>query len=289
MQKLKAISITEKLVSGQDYKYALFSDIHIDSPSCQLDLLKYHLDICKKENARIFINGDLFDAILLRDMKRATNSRMEAQDGQLNVKIEKTVDFLKPYIDNIAFIGRGNHEESVMKYNGVDVTAWLINELNHYKTNGVVAYGGYRSFIRIGFDYPNDKKVQHRIVYDILAHHGSGGAAPVTKGMIDFNRIANGAIVNLIWIGHKHNSLQDNSLPITRITQNGFIEVVNRKAIQTPAYTSQLHDPKNLNFEDRFYNLQAASGFGMLTLTPHRSKEEGLWLEEDLRIIDKTR
>ena len=39
----RCIEITEKLISGQDYHYALFSDIHIDSPNCQLKLLKSHL------------------------------------------------------------------------------------------------------------------------------------------------------------------------------------------------------------------------------------------------------
>ena len=31
--------------------------------------------------------------------------------------------------------------------------------------------------------------VQH---YDIFQHHGAGGAAPITKGMLDFSRISKG-------------------------------------------------------------------------------------------------
>ena len=37
----------------------------------------------------------------------------------------------------------------------------------------------------------------------IYYHHGSGGAAPVTKGMIDFSR-KSWADADVLWLGHKH-------------------------------------------------------------------------------------
>lgn len=281
---MKAYQITEKLESGKKYLYALFSDLHIDSKHCNIKLLKSSLEWCKKNNARILINGDTFDAILLRDMKRATNSRMEVEDGQLNVKMKRVVELFKPYVNNICFIGTGNHEISVMKFNGVDILDWLICELNHYKTNGVIAKGDYQSFIRIGFSY-TEKKQQYRLIYDIIAHHGSGATASVTKGMIDFARLTQSTLADLYWIGHKHNSIIDPSIPLKMITVNGNIITKNRKAIMTPSFTDQIFTTDGINFEDTFYVVQAKSGFGLLTLTPKRPHQEEGFLEVDLNMI----
>ena len=55
----RCIEITEKLISGQDYHYALFSDIHTRL-TVQLKLLKSHLDICKKQKVKMLeFNLDL--------------------------------------------------------------------------------------------------------------------------------------------------------------------------------------------------------------------------------------
>ena len=75
-------------------------------------------------------------------------------------------------------------------------------------------------------------------------------------------------------------------MPFRKITANGFIEVVNRKALQTPSYTAQIgKGNKDLSFEDTFYNVQAKSAFGMLTLTPRNPSKESRYLEEDIRFI----
>lgn len=281
---MKAYQITEKLISGKKYLYALFSDLHIDSKHCNIKLLTSSLEWCKNNDAKILINGDTFDAILLRDMKRATNSRMEVEDGQLNIKMKRVVELFKPYVNNIVFIGTGNHEISVMKFNGVDILDWLICELNHYKTNGVIAKGDYQSFIRIGFSY-GEKKQQYRLIYDIFAHHGMGGLAPTTKGMLDFARMTQCTLADLYWIGHKHNNLIDPSMPLKMITANGNIITKNRKAIMTPSFTDQIITSDGINFEDTFYGVQAKSGFGLLTLTPRNPAKVNQYLEVELEMI----
>lgn len=269
---MRAFTITEKLIASKKYRYSLFSDIHIDCPHFQKERFLADMQWCKDNDCRIMINGDLYDAILLRDMKRATVSRMEASDGQLNVKIQKCVDLLLPFVENIVFIGRGNHEESVMKYNGLDLTQMTVFLLNQQKKNGTIINGGYKNFLRIGFSYEDEEKPRYRGVYDMFIHHGSGGSAPVTKGVLDFNRISSSTMADLYWIGHKHNSLTDNSMPIQYITRSGNIAVKNRKAIMTPSYTDQVVLSDNLEFTDGYYGVQAKSGFGLLTLQPKRPR-----------------
>lgn len=46
--------------------------------------------------------------------------------------------------------------------------------------------------------------------FKLRYHHGAGGSAPVTKGIIDFNRMA--AFIcdaDVLWVGHKHNRFID--------------------------------------------------------------------------------
>lgn len=279
---MKAVEFTTPLKAGKPTKVGLFSDIHFDSPDCDKETFKEHLDYCLKDHRYILINGDLFDAILLKDQKRATPSNTEHRDNQLNVKLEETAHFLTPYKEQILFIGRGNHESSCIKFNGLDLLQMLTTMLNAGEKHKIV-YGNYANFIRFSWLNSNNRT---KLKYDIFAHHGAGGNAPVTKGMIDFNRLAKGVNVDLIWTGHKHNSIVDYSDPIMFIDQNGNVVLKNRQLIQTPSYQKGRTIDYNVNFAERFYSHTALSGFGELTMTPEASKD-GYSLKSDLKITTK--
>ena len=268
---MKAIQYNIPFVAGKTFKLALFSDLHLDSPDCDIETLRKHLDFCKKEGRFILMGGDEFDAILHTDKKRYTPSRgNDNRDDQINKKLEIAIGLLQPYADNILFIGRGNHEESILKYSGVDMIDLLVKELNHWKKNGQIVKGNYQNFVRFNwvksFNGPSMKSVQH---YDIYQNHGAGAASNVTKGMIDFNRIVTGTMADLIWIGHKHNSVMDYSVPIMYADQYGEIKLKNRQCIQTPSYQKgRSIDDHNIMFAERFYSHQALPGFGSIEITP---------------------
>lgn len=261
---MKAFEFTTPLKSQIPVKLGLFSDIHFDSPDCDKETLKLHLDYCLQDQRYILVNGDLFDAILLKDAKRAVPHNTEHRDNQLNVKLEETAHFLTPYKDQILFMGRGNHEESIIKYNGLDLMQMLTALLNAGSKHKI-QYGNYANFLR--FSWVDNKHTPH-LRYDIFAHHGAGGSAPVTKGMIDFSRLSKGVNADLIWIGHKHNSIVDYSDPIMFIDQCGNVVLKNRQCIQTPSYQKGRTIDYNVNFAERFYGHTALSGFGEVNLTP---------------------
>lgn len=268
---MKAIQYNIPFVAGRTFKLALFSDLHLDSPDCDIETLKKHLDFCKKEGRFILMGGDEFDAILHTDKKRYTPSRgNDNRDDQINKKLEIAIALLQPYADNILFIGRGNHEESILKYSGVDMIDLLVKELNHWKHNGQIVKGNYQNFLRFNwvksFNGPSMKSMQH---YDILQHHGMGNSAPITKGALDFNRIMHGANVDLVWLGHKHHANFQASDPIMYIDQNGNIIVKNRQSIMTPSYQKgRSIDDHNILFAERFYTHQSLAGFGSVEITP---------------------
>lgn len=280
---MKAFEFSTPFKAQTPTKLGLFSDIHFDSPDCDKETLKQHFDYCLQDKRYILINGDLFDAILLKDQKRAVPHLVERADNQLNVKLEETAHFLTPYQDRILFVGRGNHEESIIKYSGIDLLQMLVTMMNAGNKHQI-QYGNYANFLRFSWLSPQKKSKIH---YDIYAHHGMGSSsASVTKGIIDFNRIAKGVNVDLIWTGHRHNALIDASDPIMFVDQNGNIVLKNRQCIQTPSYQKGRTIDYNVNFAERFYSHTALSGFGELTLTPIYENEK-ITLKTDLKITTK--
>jgi len=275
---MKAFSWVAPAKAGQVIKLALFSDIHFDSPDCDRETLKKHLDYCLKDGRYILINGDFFDMIILGDRKRATPHHITNTDNQLNVKLNEAYEFLKPYQKNILFFGRGNHEESIMKYNGLDVLEMLTTMLNMGSEHKIL-YGNYTNFLRFTFKEKNRNEYN----YDIYAHHGCGGSAPATKGMLDFGALAKGINADLIWLAHKHNSLIDYSSPVMHIDRNGDVILKNRQCIETPSYQKGRTIDYNANFAERFYNHTALSGFGEINLRCAGSKK-GYQIIPDIKI-----
>ena len=277
---MKAFEFITDAKSGKVIKLALFSDGHIDSPDCDKDKLKKDFDFCVKDNRYILINGDWFDAILLGDRKRAVPHLLEKTDAQLNKKIQDSYEFLKPYQHLILFMGRGNHEESILKYNGIDVLQILATMLNAGQEHKILV-GNYANFLRFSAKDSSGKLC----FYDIFAHHGAGGSAPATKGMLDFSAIAKGVNADLIWIGHKHQALIDYSTPIMSVNIQGDVVLKNRQCIETPSYQKGRTIDYNANFAERFYGHTALSGFGELNLRMERVGKNGRFVfVPDLKI-----
>ena len=64
---MRAYEFVTDAKTGKVIKLALFSDTHIDNPDCDKVTLKKHLDFCLKDGRYILFDGDIFDAILLKD------------------------------------------------------------------------------------------------------------------------------------------------------------------------------------------------------------------------------
>lgn len=280
---MKALEFTTRLRANTPLELALLSDTHIDSPNFDQSTFEEHANYCLDNQRYILFGGDIFDAIIRTDQKRAVNSLLEKSDNQLNVKLDKAYELLKPYQSIILFFGRGNHEESTLKHNGIDLLEMLAKILNAGQKHQIVV-GNYANFLRFNWLDGRNKSILH---YDIFQHHGMGGSAPVTKGMIDFNRIAKGVNADLIWIGHKHQAIIDASDPIMYLDHNGKVVLKNRQCIMTPSYQKGRTIDPNINFAERMYSHTAISGFGQVTLTPTIQDSKYI-LVPDIKLTNKT-
>jgi UDP-2,3-diacylglucosamine pyrophosphatase LpxH len=111
-------AVTQITVDESAIKLFFTSDVHFDSVYCDRKAFFHDMDEAVKQNAKVCIFGDLFDAMNgrfdpRRDMSilRPEYKRADYYDFIVNDTFEK----LKKYKDNILIITAGNHELSVLK------------------------------------------------------------------------------------------------------------------------------------------------------------------------------
>lgn len=229
--------------SNIDYKgktiqrFLLMSDWHFEAHDCQKDKIKDDLDTAARIGARTSVNGDITDLILPGDLKRYqraldTTERADA----INYIVEELFEFCRPYADLFDLFGYGNHETEFLKRHHVSVLRSLVTLLQTVRDPKLppIHVGDYQGFMRYRFYYG---KLSHATAnLDIYRFHGGGGAAPVSKGMIDVNRAVIGNRADLYWFGHKHTAIQDNDIPEVGISIKGKPYKKKRRAVFTAGY-----------------------------------------------------
>lgn len=191
------------------------ADFHIGSSAVDYTFLIEELARAGEYGDRICIFGDTFDAIVPQDHKRykpeALHQRVSMTSNVLDEQLDWAEEILRPHANLIDVIGLGNHEKSVEKYHGTDLTARLIRRLQRAVTSDghIISYGGYTGFMDYRFSRISDGKHCDTRRLVIYYHHGGGGSAPVTKGMIDFARKSSFIDSDVVVLGHKHNRIAD--------------------------------------------------------------------------------
>jgi hypothetical protein len=187
--------------SGQEF--LLISDLHWDNPHCDRGLLKNHLDEAVKRNAAIILNGDTYCCMGGKYDRRADKSLIRPEhntDRYFDAIVDTSVEWFAPYAKNILLIGYGNHETAIIKHGETDLLQRFASTLN-YATGSAVEVGGYGGTIDIRVLHDNLRGVNFVVHY----YHGAGGGGPVTKGVIQDQRLlASTEGYDLTWMGHVH-------------------------------------------------------------------------------------
>ena len=213
--------------------YLLISDVHFDSPKCNRKLLKQHLDEAVAKGAGIMCFGDWFDSMQSRNDRRGNKSDLRAENKVANYVdslVDSTVDFLKPYKQNLVLFSSGNHESSFVQKLETDLIYRVVQQLdspNFYQ-------GGYQGFIRFHHLVSSTSTRSTTLYY----HHGNW-LGNISKGMLATIRYA--SIVpdaNIVVSGHTHDRwcTEHNQL---RLTQNGTIKNVSQLHIKVGCYKDE--------------------------------------------------
>jgi predicted phosphodiesterase len=230
----------DNVSTGWGRKILLTSDRHHDSVHCDRKLEKKHLDQALEDNALIIDVGDLFDAMQGKfDPRRSyDNLRPEYKS---NTYLDDIVTdgglFYAPYAKNWLVVGRGNHDQTVLKNCGTDLISNLVYRMNA-EGGGDAQAGGYGGWIRFLFVVNKTRRMSVKLKY----YHGSGGGGPVTRGVIQTNRQAvylpdADIVVN----GHTHDAW---TVPIARerLSDKGFVGKDVCWYVRTPTYQEDYGD-----------------------------------------------
>lgn len=214
----------------------LTSDVHKDSKKCDTRLLKKCFDEAIVKDAIIIDNGDWFDVMGGKYDKRSTKSdiKPEFQFGNyFDLVIEDSVEFLKPYAKNIAVLGEGNHEQSVNTRHERNLTKSLIKELNLH--GGNIIHQQYSGFIKFQFKSKHKNSTGSYQSLTMYRHHGMGGNAPVTMGVINTSRTQVQIDADIYVYGHIHQKWLVYRTKMG-ISQEGVLKVKDQVHIQLSTY-----------------------------------------------------
>ncbi len=206
------VCVIEKQLAkaGEELNFLLLSDLHMDHPKCDRNLLKAHMDECVKKKGYILLNGDILCVMQGRQDKRHNKSSVRPEDmsdSYFDKVVENAAEFLLPYAKHILFIGCGNHEPALIKRLEIHLLQRL-TDLIYYKTKHRIVLGQYHGWVYIKGLYgaSKDRRGVRTISYKIYHNHGSGGDAAVTQGAIeDHRKMTQVETADAIWMGHNHN------------------------------------------------------------------------------------
>lgn len=228
--------------TAKKLKVLLISDLHWDNPHCDRDLLRRHLDEAVKGGHDILINGDMFCLMQGKYDGRRSKSEIRPEHNNsryLDSVVDTAVEWFAPYAHNIRVIGYGNHETSILRHCETDVIERFVTLLNN-KTGASVQAGGYGGWVI--YQHERSKRIIN--AYKIKYFHGAGGGGPVTKGAINFNRMATmieGA--DAIWMGHVHESTEI-TYTLEGLNSKNTVELRDVLMIRTPAYKEEYNEGK---------------------------------------------
>jgi len=215
-------------------------DPHWDNPKCDRLFLTRTLEKAKAEDAAVMSVGDLFCAMQGRYDNRSNPEDVRPEhmvNDYLDALVYTAADWWRPYARQVALLGKGNHETSILKHNQVDLirnfSYRLRQETPNMEDRALTGYYGGRLYL--DFRDPNGKLIQR----DLLRYfHGSGGGGPVTKGTIQPSRRA--AVwpdAKYVVTGHIHEAWV---FPIKRERSKSgraFLDI--QWHIQTPTYKEE--------------------------------------------------
>ena len=218
------LRLLKPLKNGEEAWVLWMSDEHWDHPKCKLDLLKEHHNEAAERGAAIIKAGDTFCAMQGKGDPRGDKESVRAEHwggNYLDLLVKTAADWYAPWKENIKVIGLGNHETSVYKHHETCLIERLCQSLRD--KGGETRKGGYSGWVRMMM-----ARGAQTCSYRAFYHHGSGGGGPVTKGLIDFNRMAEYVDADALISGHVH---WKNTTPVERISLNDA-SVIHRGEMQ---------------------------------------------------------
>jgi hypothetical protein len=221
------------------FRFLCTSDGHWDNLHCNREMFRGHLDEALRLDAGWIDNGDLYCLMQGKWDPRSDMEQLrpEHQSSRyLDVVKDDLARWLAPYSGIALALGHGNHETGIINRHQVDMTERLCATLNARHGSGVRCHG------LSGWVVFRCRKNTRAQSIRLFRHHGYGGGAPVTRGVIQTNRLAvQYPDANIILTGHDHNEWIV-PIPRKRLTTNGVIHTDEQLHVRVPGYKDGIGD-----------------------------------------------
>ncbi len=239
-RKVPVISFNQPLKPGHTVSILLQFDEHWDNPHSSQSLNREHMQQAVDKGLPIIKGGDSLCLMQGRyDPRRARNDIRPEHDhpDYIDRIVSSYAAFCEFAAKNIAFMGRGNHELSILRHLETDVIERVGERLR--AAGSPVITGGIGGWILVKVPITKTASVSMPIFYT----HGYGGGGPVTKGVIQTNRRA--AVygdAQVIISGHIHEDWKVKLVRDRINTHTGRTYLDEQLHICSPTY-KQEYDP----------------------------------------------
>jgi hypothetical protein len=228
----------EGIKAGWEQWYFLMSDCHWDAPECYLKLLHEHLGEAKDRNALVIDNGDFYEVISGAGDPRSSKGTIREEHVKVNYLdrlVDDGIDEFRPYLNNIVYMGTGNHEQAVTIRKETDITQRFVDKANDLRKGlPPIHRAGYTGWIRFMFQRGNQ-----RVSHAMKIEHGTGGNSPITKGTIQTSRRASRTEGASFFVsGHIHEKWNMPLVVETLNSSSGRVELREVEHIQLGSYKS---------------------------------------------------
>ena len=204
---------------GEKFWLVPFGCVHYGAAACEKTRFTQTLrHYGRKPNTMLIALGDMVDCIVAKDHKRFRPSCIDpdmlagnvAQEDWIDQQVNWFCSQMESYVDpdNLLGIGRGNHEDAILKYHSTDPARRIAQRLD----TGALGYTFFYhlNFKREGTGY------QKLIVY---GNHGFGGGTRTEGGsMTRYCRHAERMHADICLYAHDHDAWVK---PIVEVDSSG--------------------------------------------------------------------
>lgn len=225
------------------HQFLLASDIHLDNPHCDRDLLRKHLKQVQGTGGHALFFGDVLCLMQgKRDRRGSKGGIMPEHLGSnyFDLVFSEAAEWLAPFGKTLLMVSDGNHETAVINNQEIDPLGNVTRVLrDRYKA--VTEHMRYQGWIWFTFYRPGEHRSSGTRRLALFFHHGAWGGI-ITKGTLGGGRYAGIAPdASILVNGHNH----ERSIvahPCYRVTSTGRQRIAQRWHVQTGTYKEEFRD-----------------------------------------------
>lgn len=221
--------------------FLLTGDRHLDSADSDHAMQVKHLRQAQERDAGVIDVGDVLDAMQGRSdprrMKGVGRPDSAIVANYLDRIVVDAAEMLAPYARRFVVIGRGNHEQSILRHCETDLTERLCERIS-LLSGSKVHSGGYGGWVRFVVRW----STKGGLCLNLKYFHGSGGGGLMSHGTLATRRMASWTPdADVLVSGHTHDQWLV-TLSRERLGASGRVYLDEQHHVRTPSYKDEYVD-----------------------------------------------